>query len=76
MRRTEVNTHSKKQPIHIIMHTPTSEADRAELVRRAAQLRANALIRRIRDLSCTAAQKSALAAAVATSLRQQSGEQT
>lgn len=41
----------------VIVHYPTSETAQRELSRRAAQIHAEAITRRINDLSCSQEQK-------------------
>ena len=51
-------------PIHVIFHFPQTEAGTRELALRAAELHANAVIRRIQDLNCSRRQKLELLDAV------------
>lgn len=51
-------------PIHVIFHFPKTEAGARELALRAAELHADAVIRRIQDLNCSRRQKLELLDAV------------
>lgn len=54
----------KSVPIQIIVHAPTTQEGRQELARRAAEVHAAAVVRRIRKLDCPAGQKMELLRAV------------
>ena len=54
----------KMAPIHVIFHFPKTEAGARELALRAAELHADAVIRRIQDLNCSRSQKLELLDAV------------
>ena len=55
---------AKQAPINIIMHHPTSDAGRAELAVRVAQVHADAVIGAIRRLNCPQEQQLQLLDAV------------
>lgn len=51
-------------PIHVIFHYPRTEEGARELAMCAAEIHANAVIRRIQDLNCSRQQKLELLDAV------------
>ncbi len=54
----------KAAPVTLSFHWPTTEDGKQELAMRAAELHANAVIRRIQALSCSRRQKLALLDAI------------
>lgn len=55
---------SRSVPIRMIVHYPQTQEGRQELARRAAEVHADAVVRRINKLNCPAEQKIELLQAV------------
>lgn len=54
----------RQSPIHLIVHTPNGDPGRAALAGQVAQLHADAVLSRVRQLDCPATQKMQLLDAV------------
>jgi len=70
----EVSDVRKSAPIQIIVHTPTKLDGKTELARRTAEIHAQIVVRRIKDLNCPTSQKLALMDAVIHTARENSRE--
>ena len=57
-------------PVDVIFSYPKSDAEKEELARRVAEVHADAVIRRIKDLTCPTAQKLELLDAVIAAVKQ------
>ena len=64
----------KMAPIRVIVHSPRTEEGRAELARRVADVHANAVMQRIKELECPDQQKMDLLDAVIRTVRERSAE--
>lgn len=62
-------------PIHIIVHEPTSLDGKTELARRVADVHAQVVLRRIKELNCPTNQKLELLDAVIKTAKARSREQ-
>ena len=60
---------SRQAVIHLIVSHPKSEAGRAELARRVAQVHVDAVLTRIRQLNCPSSQKMQLLDAIIADVR-------
>ena len=65
----------KREPIHLIVHHPTTESGKLELAQRVALVHANAVSQRLKALNCPEAQKLALLDAVIDTTRKRIREQ-
>ena len=61
-------------PITVIVHRPTTEEGKEELARRVADVHANAVMQRIKDLNCPDQQKLDLMDAVIRTVKERSAE--
>ena len=62
----------KQKPIRVIVYAPKEKAGQQELARRVAEVHADAVIARIKRLSCSVAQKQKLLDALITDVRKRS----
>ena len=62
-------------PISVIMHYPTTEKEKLELANRLAEIHADAVSRRIQELTCPNEQKLQLLDAVIDSAKQRAKRQ-
>lgn len=62
-------------PLSVIMHYPTTEKGRLELANRMAEVHADAVCRRIRELTCPDEQKLQLLDTVIESAKQRAKQQ-
>ena len=53
----EVIALRKMAPVNVILHFPKTEAGQHELAMRVAEIHANAVVQRIKDLNCSRQQK-------------------
>ena len=65
----------KSAPINIIVHYPKTEAGMAELARRVAEVHADAVNYKLKQLNCPTKQKLDLMDAVIHTVKQRSREQ-
>lgn len=65
----------KSAPINIIVHYPKTEAGMAELARRVAEVHADAVNYKLKQLNCPTKQKLELLDAVIHTVKQRSREQ-
>lgn len=65
----------KSAPINIIVHYPKTEAGMAELARRVAEVHADAVNYKLKQLNCPTKQKLDLLDAVIHTVKQRSREQ-
>ena len=64
----------KMAPINVIVYYPKTEEGREELSRRVARVHADAVNRRLKELTCPEKQKLELLDAVIDTVRRRSGE--
>lgn len=64
----------KHGPVDVIFSFPKTDAGREELARRVAEVHADAVVRRIKELSCPTAQKLELLDAVIAAAKQRTGQ--
>ena len=72
----EVFSMRRSAPIHVIVHKPTSLDGKIELARRVADVHAQSVHRRIKELNCPTSQKLELLDAVIATVKKRSREQT
>ena len=66
----------KSAPINIVVHYPKTEAGIAELARRVAEVHADAVNYKLKQLNCPTSQKIELLEAVIETVKERSKEQT
>lgn len=47
----------KMAPVNVVLHLPKTEAGQQEMAMRVAEIHANAVVQRIKDLNCSRQQK-------------------
>jgi hypothetical protein len=65
----------KSSRIRLILYPPETPQGKEELARQVADIHAEAVIRRLKTLSCPADQKQALLDALIRTVREETGEQ-
>ena len=66
----------KSAPINIVVHYPKTEAGIAELARRVAEVHADVVNYKLKQLNCPTSQKIELLEAVIETVKERSKEQT
>ena len=64
----------KHGPVNVIFYYPKTEAGKEELARRVAEVHADAVIRRIKELNCPTSQKLELLDAVIATAKERSAQ--
>lgn len=64
----------KHGPVNVIFYYPKTEAGKEELARRVAEVHADAVIRRIKELNCPTSQKLKLLEAVITTAKERAAK--
>lgn len=65
----------KHGPVEVVIYYPKTEAGKEELARRVAEVHADAVIRRIKELNCPTSQKLELLDAVIASSKERAKQQ-
>lgn len=65
----------KHGPVEVVFYYPKTEAGKEELARRVAEVHADAVVRRIKELNCPTSQKLELLDAVIATAKERAGLQ-